>query len=216
MKSPAIQSTSGKTQTVTVKWLASAVLLWFVTIVLASGTGLLARLSPYAVPPVAFTLMVLPAILFWRDSRVRVLIEQIGLRRLTALHIFRILAVPLFFWYGGRGLLPQLFVDHAGWGDLISGIAALGAVALWPRPAGYWIAHLIGMADFIVAFATAMAVTRTNPGSMAAVSTLPVALIPFFFVGLLGSTHLMAYDLLLRGRGGAPTGGWPAKAGVTR
>lgn len=203
-------------EAVTTRWLVTGLAVWFVLVVFASLTGLLARLSPCAIPPIALTLMALPAILFWRNSRVRAVVERIGLRRLTALHIFRILAVPLFFWYGAEGLLPKQFVDHAGWGDLISGMVALGVVALWPRHAGYWIAHLTGMVDFLVAFGTALMLTRTNPDSMAGVATLPAALIPFFFVGVLGSTHLIAYSLLLRGRSSETAAGWAAKAEVAR
>jgi hypothetical protein len=161
-------------------------------------------------------MMTVPAVLFWTVPSVRALIERIGLHMLTAVHGFRILAVPLFFWYGGRGLLPKPFVDHAGWGDLISGVVALGVVSFWARPAGYWTAHIVGMIDFLVAFGTAMAITRADAGAMHAVTGLPMALIPLFFVGVLGSTHLMAYALLLRGRHGVVTGGWVAKAGVTR
>jgi hypothetical protein len=187
----------------TAKWLLAGLLVWFGVVVTASVTGAIGRLSPYAVPPIAFAGMALPALLFWRFEGVRELVEEFGLRRLTALHGFRILAVPMFFWYGGKGLLPQAFVHHAGWGDLISGVLAVAVVALWSRPAGYWVAHLVGMADFLVAFGTAMALTRQNVAAMKGIGSLPIALIPFFFVGLLGSTHLMAYTLLLRGRAGA-------------
>jgi hypothetical protein len=200
----------------TAKWLMMGISVWFALVLLASGTGWLGRLSPYALPPIAFTLMALPAVLFWTVPSVRALIEGIGLRALTALHISRILAVPLFFWYGGRGLLPRSFVDHAGWGDLVSGVVALGVVAFFARPAGYWIAHVTGMIDFLAAFGTAMAITRSNSTAMHAVTGLPIALIPVFFVGLLGSTHLMAYDLLLRNRRSAPSGGWVAKAEAAR
>ena len=200
MSQQATSANSLPGETAVTTWLIAGALLWLAIVMLASGTGLLAQLSPYAIAPIAFSLMALPALLFWRVSRVRAVIERVGLRRLTALHIFRILAAPMLFWYGAQGLLPRLFIDHAGWGDLISGVLALGVVTVWPLPGGYWIMHLVGMLDFIVAFATAMTLTRANPAAMAAVATLPVALIPFFFVGLLGSTHFMAYSILWRGR----------------
>jgi hypothetical protein len=125
-------------------------------------------------------------------------IESIGLRRLTAIHLLRITAAPLFFWYGAHQLLPRVFVDRAAWGDIAAGLLALLAVTLWRRPSGYWLAHLFGMADFFVAFGTAIALTRQNPTAIHAVTGLPMALIPFFGVGFLATTHVMAYHLLLR------------------
>ena len=181
-------------------WLLPGMGAWLAAVIVSSRAGWLGLISPYAIPAIAGALIVLPAVLFWRLDSVRALIEEVGLRRLTVLHIFRIAAVPLFFWYGSRGLLPKAFVEHAGWGDLISGLLALAVVAFWSRPGGYWLAHVVGMADFLYAFATAMMLTRANAGAMHAVTELPAALIPFFFVGLLGSTHLMAYSILLRSR----------------
>ena len=186
----------------TINLLRAAVGLWFVLVVLFSWTGVLGRLSPYAIPPIAFGMMFLGASAFWLVPAVRQRVEAFGLRGLTALHISRALAVPLFFWYGARGLLPTSFVNHAGWGDLVSAVVALVVVLFWPARAGYWVAHVVGMADFMLAFGTAMAHTRAAEHSMQAVTGLPAAMIPFFFVGVLGATHLMAYSLLLAsGRG---------------
>jgi hypothetical protein len=36
---------------------------------------------------------------------------------------------------------------------------------------------------------------------MAAITTLPLALIPLFGVGISGATHLIAFDMLRKGRG---------------
>ncbi len=127
-------------------------------------------------------------------------IESVGLRRLTSIHILRISAAPLFFWYGAHRQLPHLFVDRAAWGDIAAGILALLAVTVWQRPPGYWFAHLFGMADFFVAFGTAITLARQDPAAVHAVTSLPMALIPFFGVGILATTHVMAYYLLLRQR----------------
>ena len=52
-----------------------------------------------------------------------------GLHRLTLMHIWRIPAAMLFFWYGMRGELPPLFWIIAGVGDLFAGIYA--STLLW-------------------------------------------------------------------------------------
>jgi hypothetical protein len=189
-----------------VKWIFTALGVWFVTALVTSAAGVLAQLSPYVVMPLVPTLMLIPAVVFWQVPPVRRVVESFGLRRLTLLHVFRIVAVPLFFWYERHGLLPAVFLERGAWGDLAAGLAALVAVTAWRKPAGYWFAHLVGMADFAMVLLTALALTRANLGSMAGVTALPFSMLPFFFVGLLGSTHLMAYTMLLRSRSDTRTG----------
>jgi hypothetical protein len=178
-------------------WLAAALLVWLVAVLLTSASGWLGSLSPLAPPPIAAGTIIVPIAIYFAVPAFRAYIESIGLRRLTAIHVLRIAAAPLFFWYGAHHLLPQPFVDRAAWGDIAAGLLALLAVTLWQRPSGYWLAHLFGMSDFFVAFGTAIALTRQNPSAVHAVTGLPMALIPFFGVGLLATTHVMAYHLLL-------------------
>jgi hypothetical protein len=179
-------------------WITAAVLAWFAAVLVASATGWLGSLSPFAPPPIAALTMIVPIAVYFAVPAFRTCILDIGLRRLTVIHILRIAAAPLFFWYGAHHLLPQTFVDRAAWGDVAAGLLALLAVTFWQRPAGYWLAHLFGMADFFVAFGTAIVLTRQDPAAVHAVTGLPMALIPFFGVGLLATTHVMAYHLLLR------------------
>jgi hypothetical protein len=179
-------------------WIAASVLIWFAAVVVASATGWLGSLPPLAPPSIAALTMIVPIALYFAVPGFRASVEGVGLRRLTALHVLRIAAAPLFFWYGAHRLLPQVFVERAAWGDIGAGLLALLAVTVWERPAGYWVAHLFGMADFFVAFGTAIALTRQDPAAVHAVTGLPMALIPFFGVGFLATTHVMAYHLLLR------------------
>lgn len=179
-------------------WILAAVLAWLAAVMLASASGWLGSLSPLSPPPIAAVTMIVPIAVYFAVPAFREYIAAVGIRRLTVIHIPRIAAAPLFFWYGAHGLLPQIFVDRAAWGDIAAGLLALLAVTLWQRPSGYWLAHLFGIADFIVAFATAIALTGQDPAAVHAVTGLPMALIPFFGVGFLATTHVMAYDLLLR------------------
>lgn len=187
----------------TAKWLVAGLAAWFVTALVASASGLLGRLSPWVIMPMVPALMLGAASMYWSLPQVRRVVEQFGLRRLTVLHVFRIAAVPLFFWYERHGLLPAVFLERGAWGDLAAGVAALIAVTVWARPAGYWFAHLVGMADFATVLFTSGALTKANLGSMVNVTGLPFSMLPFYFVGVLGSTHLMAYTMMLRGRAGA-------------
>jgi hypothetical protein len=179
-------------------WIASATVVWFTAVLSASATGWLSSLSPLAPPPIAALTIIVPVAVYFAVPAFREYFQSLGIRRLTSIHVLRIAAAPLFFWYGAHRLLPQVFVDRAAWGDIAAGLLALIAVTVWQRPIGYWVAHLFGMADFLVAFGTAIALTRHDPAAVHSVTGLPMALIPFFGVGFLATTHVIAYHLLLR------------------
>ena len=183
-----------------------ALSLWFIVLGVASMSGWLGSISPYSPPLLAGLTILIPSVVYFILPSVRAWFAAVGLRRLTAIHVFRIAAVPLFFWYGSHNLLPQSFVAAAGWGDLAAGLIALTVVLFWRKQAGYWSAHVLGMVDFITAFATAILLTLPNPGAMHAITGLPMALIPFFGVGVLGTIHVIAYDLLVHKHGLEPQG----------
>jgi hypothetical protein len=187
-------------------WVWSGVALWFTAVVVASASSWLGQLPPMAPPPIAGLTLIVPISLYLLLPPLRSYFASIGLERLTLIHVFRIAAAPLFFWYGSHGLLQHVFVDRAGYGDIFAGVLAFVALTVWRRPAGFWVAHVYGMIDFFVAFGTAIVLTRQIPGAMHAITGLPMALIPFFFVGLLATTHFVSYDLLLRGASPARRG----------
>jgi hypothetical protein len=145
--------------------------------------------------------MVLPFVAYFSFSGFRRYIEAIGLRKLTAFHIWRTPAALLIFWYGAHDWLPEAFVRNAGWGDLGAGVFAL-IVILLPESRGRYLAfHLYGLADLALALGAGMTLTVHGDPRMAGILTLPMALIPLYAVGILGATHPMAFDLLRRGLG---------------
>ena len=108
-----------------------------------------------------------------------------------------------------RGARPAGFGLKAGWGDVIAGVAGLAAEWFWPRRAGYAVANLIGLADFVVAVGTGMATTLADQPSMHAVTEIPGALIPLFGVGITATSQIVAMHLLWQERGVRATGGLP-------
>ena len=134
-------------------------------------------------------------------------VERFGLRRLTAIHVWRIPAALAFFHYGAEGLLPPTFVALAGWGDMLAGVLALAVVLFLPHNRrAYWIVHVVGMADFALAVGTGLAFSLLMDPRMETIALFPMALIPLFGVTLSGATHVAAFDLLRRGRGVALEG----------
>jgi len=174
---------------------------WGLGVVTAARTGVYGLIDPRYLATLIAAGIVVPVLVYAMSRPVRGYIERLGLQGLTAFHIWRIAAALVFFWYGARGLLPQSFVLNAGIGDLIAGLLAL-AVTLLPKTRGrYLVFHLFGFADFVVAVGTGLTLFVQDDPLMAGIQTLPMALIPFFGVGISGASHLMAFDLLRRRTG---------------
>ena len=96
----------------------------------AAETGVYRAIYPLLLAPIIALGIVVPVAVYAMSKGFRAYIKAIGLQALTAFHIWRIAAALLFFWYGAHDLLPQIFVQNAGWGDLIAGLLALSVTLL--------------------------------------------------------------------------------------
>jgi hypothetical protein len=177
--------------------LAGILALWGVAVAVLAQTGVYRDVLAPLVGPIIAAGMALPFVAYFSVAGFRRYIEAIGLRRLTAFHVWRTPAALLFFWYGAHDWLPEAFVRDAGWGDVGAGVFAL-IVTLLPSRGRYFAFHLYGLADLALALGTGMTLTLHGDPRMAGILTLPMALIPLYAVGILGATHLMAFDLLRR------------------
>jgi hypothetical protein len=177
---------------------------WGLAVAIAAETGVYHALPPLLLAPIIALGIVVPVIVYALSGGFRAYIEAIGLRPLTAFHIWRIGAALLFFWYGAHNLLPEIFVQDAGWGDLIAGFLALGVVLLPENRNRYLAFHLFGFGDFVVAVGTGLTFFLLKDPRMSAIETLPMALIILYGVGISGASHIMAFDLLRRHSGIGP------------
>ncbi len=175
--------------------------VWAVVVTVASLAGWLGRVSPFVIAPMVVLGMAVPSFVYLRSRGLQELAEGIGLKRLTLFHAWRIGPAFLFLWYGAHGLLPQLFAERAGWGDLFVGVLAPLVVWLAPRGWAYGLFHVLGLGDLLLAIGTAVALTLAYTPAMQHIGDFPVALVPLFGVGITGTTHIIAFDLLRRGRG---------------
>jgi hypothetical protein len=178
---------------------ASVAAVWGSLIAIASLTGLLHQVSPFAVAPAVILGIVAPTIWYFNSRELQAMVQRIGLKRMTLFHVWRIGPALLFFWYGAHGLLPKVFVERAGGGDLAVGILAPLVVGLVPWRWAYAAFHVLGLSDLLIAVGTAVALTLASPAAMQHIGDFPVALIPLFGVGITATTHMMAFDLLRRG-----------------
>jgi len=181
--------------------LLGVLVIWGVAVCVAAESGFYSSIPPLLLAPLIALGIVIPVIIYAMSDRFRAYVAAIGLRPITAFHIWRIAAALVFFWYGTHDLLPETFVRNAGWGDLVAGFLALLVVILPESRTNYLIFHIVGFADFVVAVGTGLALFLLNDPRMAAIQTLPMALIPLYGVGISGASHIMAFDLLRHGSG---------------
>lgn len=172
--------------------------VWGLAVAAAAEAGVYHAIYPLWLAGLIALGIAAPVVVYAMSGRFRAYIESVGLRTLTAFHIWRIAAALVFFWYGAHDLLPEAFVRNAGWGDFIAGLLALGVTLLPKTRSRYLVFHLLGFADFVVAIGTGLTCFLLNDPRMSGIQTLPMALILFFGVGISGASHIMAFDLLRR------------------
>lgn len=181
--------------------LLAILIVWGLAVVIAAQTGAYGLLEPRLLAIIIALGIVVPVLVYALSGGFRAYIQAVGLRALTAFHIWRIAAALVFFWYGAHELLPEAFVRNAGWGDFIAGWLALGVLLLPESRGRYLVFHVFGFADFVVAVGTGLSFFLRNDPRMAAIETLPMALIPLYGVGISGASHILAFDLLRRRTG---------------
>jgi hypothetical protein len=186
------------------RWLVPALtatlFVWFAAVVWGAVGGALGAIHPPLIAALVAASIVLPSLAYFSSASLQALATRVGLVPLTALHMWRVPAALAFYAYGLAGELPPLFWVLAGTGDLLAGIYAAGSLRAAPRPGYFERFHLFGFADFVVAVGTGLTYTLIQDPRMAPIAQWPMALIPLFGVGLSGTTHLIAFDLLRKRR----------------
>ncbi len=129
---------------------------------------------------------------------------------LVGVHVIRILGVYFLVLYA-QDRLPAPFAPLAGWGDTITGLAAI-PLAWWlargetaARPL-LWLWNSFGLLDLVMAIGLGavsapgpLQLITASPGTTM-MTTLPWLIIPAFIVPLLAAIHLAIYYRLI-GRG---------------
>ncbi len=140
--------------------------------------------------------------------RERLLGEGVPQQLLIALQLFRPIGMS-FVLEDARGVLPSIFAQPAGWGDLLAGVLALAVLIRYPRgpiPArAVILVAAVGLADFASAFFFGFTSSATpvqlfafdNPNR---VIEYPLGLIPTLLVPYAVMAHLLSLAQLRRDR----------------
>lgn len=177
--------------------LIGLLMVWGLAIAAAAHAGMI---GPIVFGPLVAAGIVIPFLIYLLMPKVQRYFDKVGLYPLTVFHVCRIPAALAFFWYGLHNELPAIFWILAGVGDFMTGLYALPLLKGPASDETYARIHRFGFTDFVVAVGTGLFFTLANDPRMATVRELPMALIPLFLVGILGASHLIAFDMLRRKR----------------
>jgi len=171
---------------------------WFVFALAASALRLY-RTEPDQ-PPLAFGLAAITPIIvflvwFTASPRFREFTLALNPRLLTMAQTWRVGGF-MFLALATYGILPWLFALPAGIGDMIVGLTAPLAALKFATPqrrTRFVLWQLFGMADLVtaVSLGTLAGVIAPHGVSTAAMTVLPVSMIPTFAVPLLFIVHMI-------------------------
>jgi hypothetical protein len=127
-------------------------------------------------------------------------------RTLTLVHSWRLVGFTFLVLYT-YGILPGMFALPAGWGDIAIGATAPFAAMALAKPGhrrGFIVWQALGMLDLLLAVALGSSAGLIQPQGIptAAMSVLPMSLIPTFAVPLLLILHIICIAQARR---------WPAQ-----
>jgi hypothetical protein len=177
---------------------------WLGLAIAAVAAGGLRVLPPPFPQGVLLALTAATLAVTWTSPAVRAWAMAVDVRGLVLSHATRFVGL-YFLVLHARGQLPWAFAVPGGWGDLLVAVAALVVAAAAPRrgPEGWWAYfawNAVGLADILGVVATAARLALAEPGSMRALTELPLGLLLTFVVPLIIASHVVMLARLARSR----------------
>jgi hypothetical protein len=176
---------------------AAAALVWLALAVAAGATGFFLRL-PFPGPQLIILSLVAATLAAGLvPSRLRAWIDSVPLRVLVGVNATRFIGIS-FLVLSAQGQIDPVFAARAGWGDIATALLAIVLVLTRGPRLLYHAWNAFGFLDLVVAVGTATAVTLqgASPG-VAPVLTLPLSIVPTFFVPLFLANHVFIFRRLL-------------------
>jgi len=171
---------------------------WLVVALVIGATGTLSRLP---VPPPFIAVALTIVVLVWvRISHaVQAEARHLGARSLVVFHALRLPIGAYFLVLEGRNVLPAAFASPAGWGDMVVGLGAIAVAAgccpvTTPgRRMGLLVWNVVGLVDILGVLANGIRLFSGDPALATPFTTLPLSLLPTFFVPLVIVTHVILF-----------------------
>ncbi len=181
------------------KLIAAVIAVWFALAVSASALHLFENDANRIGVTVAVAALA-PIAVFWlwfaASERFRQFTLSLNPRTVTLVHAWRILGF-VFVLLAARGILPSIFALPAGYGDMAIGATATAVAWKLADPShrqSFVLWQVLGLADLVIAVALGTTAGLLSPQStsMAAMTVLPLSLVPTFFVPFLSILHFVA------------------------
>jgi hypothetical protein len=171
---------------------------WLIVVLCASALQMFRNDSNQFGLPIAVsavTPIVVFGIWFAMSDTFRRFALSLNPRTLTFVQAWRIFGF-VFVVLEARGVLPAIFALPAGYGDMAIGATASIVALTLARPnhrTAFITWHALGMADLLMAvgLGTTARLLSSEGASMAAMTVLPLSLVPTFIVPLLFILHII-------------------------
>lgn len=174
------------------RWVLGVVTSWAVTTLVAGRRGLYEHLVGPGFAAVIVLGVLLPVLVIGRTPGLRAWGRGASIEALTLLHVWRVPAALVFFEHGD--VLPETFVRNAAFGDFFVGCAAPLVVLAGGGRGKWWLFHVLGALDLVLAVGTGLTLTLLGDPGMAAIKRFPLVLVPALGVCLTGVAHAIAFD----------------------
>ena len=132
-------------------------------------------------------------------------LDSITTESLICIHSIRAPIGAAFLVMASEGLLPDLFANRAGYGDILT--ATLGVLVIVfcstlknqkLKTIAYVIWNVVGLADLLVAVGTGIYLALQIQDSMIWIARLPLLLVPTFILPILFTSHIIMLKRLMR------------------
>jgi hypothetical protein len=184
-------------------WLSA----WLLAVIALAASGALRALSPVVIPLWVLTTNVVMVRAYRRGGALRAAVDGVGSAWVFSFQALRALIGVSFVYFGAKGVLPEAWAAHAGWGDIVVGVFA-AALALGGASGARWRSlrmafAVIGLADIasVLVHAQVVALIVKDARFYTVAPSLPFAVIPYFVVPLVFATHALLVVRDLRAAG---------------
>jgi hypothetical protein len=178
--------------------------MWLLFALMIGASGLLPSIPPPFPQIVLFSFLILLLLIFWKSEIFRDYSLSLDIRFLVIIHLTRFVGIYFLILYS-KGELPYDFAVPGGWGDII--VAATSLLVLLFSPTRgligliiYLIWNLFGFIDILFVVKTAGRLAIADPQSMAALTKLPLSLLPTFLVPIIIYSHLIIFIRLWKSK----------------
>ncbi len=172
--------------------------IWLCVVAIVGLTGVYDGAQPQAIGLTIASGTILILLLNRFNKTFRERFDSISIEQFICWHAIRAPIGAAFLAMASEGLLPELFANRAGYGDLFaafSGLAVIAYVTL--MKSNRWcvtvliIWNIVGLIDLFSAVGTGIYCETTAATSMTWIVRLPLLLVPTFILPVLFSTHII-------------------------